>query len=133
MNKINSLIIALLFTFSVNAQKVSNDKSERQSNTFNHPVLVKLIQGSGNVFRIGFLRYNDFYGIEEEASDPKNIYAGFIDLAELSVGNFKDKCFVYFPMSNSNGEMMIVDKKEVTRLDMRYEQAMELIVVKGND
>lgn len=128
MNKITALLIMLLVSFSVKAQKVSDEKVESQSNTFKHPVLVKLIQGDGNIFRIGFLRYNDFYGIKEEANNPSNIYANFIDLADVAVGNFKDKYFVYFPLSKTNGEMLIIDRKDVTKLDMRYEQAMELIV-----
>ena len=128
MKRTTSLFIAILLSFSVNAQNVSNSKVESQSNSFKYPVLVKLIQGQGNIFRIGFLRYNDFYGIKEDANNPSNIYASFIDLADVTVGNFKDKYFVYFPLSKTNGEMLIIDKKDVTKLDMRYEQAMELIV-----
>jgi len=126
MNKTIALAVALLVTITANAQKVGTDKEGDQ---FKHPVLVKLIQGDGNIFRIGFLRHNDFHDIKEDANDPSNIYANFIDLADVSVGNFKDKCFVYFPLSNTNGEMLIVNRGDLTKLDMRYEQAMELIVL----
>ena len=130
MNKTIALAVALLITITANAQKVGMDK---EGNQFKYPVLVKLIQGEGNIFRIGFLRYNDFHDIKEDANNPSNIYANFIDLADVSVGNFKDKYFVYFPLSKTNGEMLIIDKGDVTKLDMRYEQAMELIVLeKGN-
>lgn len=132
MKRIILLALATSLSIIVNAQKIDNDKMKSEKNSFKYPVLCKLIQGSGNVFRIGFLRYNDFNGVEEDASDPKNIYAGFIDLVDVAKGDFKDKYFVYFPLSNGTGEMLIMDRKDVTKLDMRYEQAMELIVVNGN-
>ncbi len=110
-------IILLITTLSVVAQK-----KPMNTDTFKHPVLVKLVQGDGNIFRIGFLRYSDFHDIKEEAGNPNNIYANFMEMVE-----FTDKYFVYFPFSLENGEMTIVNKNDVIKLDMRYEQAMKLI------
>ena len=125
MKKIAFILMAIALSFNANAQK--NGKSETKPNSFKYPVLVKMIHGSGNIFRIGFLRHNDFHGIEESVGE--NIYASFINLVDVSKGDFKDKYFVYFPLANQNGEMLIVDRREVTKLDLTYEQAMELIVV----
>jgi len=131
MNKTLKSFIAILiivFTWStVEAQNKSQEKS------FNYPVLVKIIQGNGNVFRIGFIRYNDFYGVKEDESNPSNIYANFIGLANVTRGDFKNKCFVYFPLAKGNGEIVIIDKADITKLNMTYDQAMKLIVVEGNN
>lgn len=133
MNKALITLTAIALTLTSYGQGNAKKGETIDNKTFKYPVLVKLIQGSGNVFRIGFVRYSDYYGIEENANDPKNIYASFIDLVEVSKGDFKNKCFVYFPLSKNNGETLIIDRNDVAKLDMRYEQAIELIVVNTTD
>lgn len=117
--------ILLLIVFILSCNLVWSQKTKTNREEFKYPVLVKLIEGSGNVFRIGFIRHNDYWNIKEDVNNPQNIYANFIDLTEL-----KNKIFVYFPTSDSTGEMTIVDNKDITKLDMTYEQALEVMIPK---
>lgn len=118
-----TLLLFLSLTAFPQKHEVASEK-----NDFKYPVLVKLIRGEGNVFRLGFVRKNDYLGVEEDKNDARNIYANFIDLADVVTGNFKNKFFVYFPLSKDSGEMLIVDKTDVTKVDMTYEQSMQLIL-----
>lgn len=129
MNKLSTAILLFLLASASYGQSRGEPKGNKGERDFKYPVLVKLIQGQGNVFRIGFVRYNDFHEVRENTGEDKNIYASFINLVDIDKGDFKNKCFVYFPLSERNGEMIIVEKSDITKLDMRYEQAMELIVV----
>lgn len=90
---------------------------------FKYPVMAKLIDGQGNVFRIGFIRHNDYFDVNEEGNELTSYYARF-----LSESNLKNSVFVYFPTSPGNGEMLIIAKVSVTKLDMTYEQAMQIIL-----
>lgn len=111
------LIISPLILFGQDKKNIAKPKD------FKYPVMVKLIQGQGNVFRIGFIRYNDFYDVKEDASDVSAYYARFLSDAEIN-----NSLFVYFPTSKDNGEMLIVSKITITKMDMTYEQAMQLII-----
>ena len=111
------LIISPLVLFGQNNKGISKPKD------FKYPVMVKLINGQGNVFRIGFIRYNDFYDVREDASEVSAYYARLLSDAEI-----KNSLFVYFPTSKENGEMLIVSKDSVTKMDMTYEQAMQIII-----
>jgi len=115
------LFIIFILLFSTNTY--GQNKNVSKSKDFKHPVMVKLIQGQGNVFRIGFIRYNDFYDVKEDASDVSAYYARFLSDAEIN-----NSLFVYFPTSKDNGEMLIVSKITITKMDMTYEQAMQLII-----
>lgn len=133
MNRLLSTILLLAIASTSYAQVRGQARESGKAKDFKYPVLVKLIKGSGNVFRIGFVREGDFYGTGESKPDTSDIYANFMDLVNSDKGDFTGKCFVYFPLSERNGEMLIVDRNDVSSLDMRYEQAMELIVVNGNE
>ena len=74
------------------------------------------------MFRIGFMRKNDYFDIKEDISLPQANVARFLKDVELT-----DKYFVYFPTSSDTGEMIIVSKSCVTKLDMTFEQAIEVI------
>ena len=115
------LFIIFILLFSTNTY--GQNKNVSKPKYFKHPVMVKLIQGQGNVFRIGFIRYNDFYDVKEDASDVSAYYARFLSDAEIN-----NSLFVYFPTSKDNGEMLIVSKITITKMDMTYEQAMQLII-----
>lgn len=123
MKKLLAITIPLLLLCFVS----NSQDTEKGLKSFKYPVLVKLIQGDGNIFRIGFVRHNDYHDIKEDVGNPGNIYASFMDMVDVSRGDFKDKCFVYFPFSRENGEMAIVDKSDFMKLDMKYEQAIKLI------
>lgn len=112
-----SLLIISLNLFGQQEKKVSIPKG------FKYPVMVKLIDGQGNVFRIGFLRYNDYFDVKEDDSAFTSYYGRF-----LTNTNLTNSVFVYFPTSPGNGEMLIVPKTTVTKMDMTYEQAMQIIL-----
>lgn len=116
-------IIFILLLISPLVLFGQNNKIIDKPRDFKYPVMVKLIQGQGNVFRIGFIRYNDFYDIKENLSEANAFYARFLSDAEI-----KNSLFVYFPTSKQNGEMLIVPKTTVTKMDMTYEQAMQIII-----
>ena len=105
--------IILMFTVLFSKAQVVDVAMKDKSREFRNPVLVKLIRGEGNVFRIGF--------VKGEANKP-DIQANF-----MKDYNLKGKVFVYFPLSNGNGEMLIVERSDVTKMEMTYENAMELI------
>jgi uncharacterized membrane protein len=113
------LIISPLLGICQGNKEITKPKSKE----FRYPVIVKLIQGEGNVFRIGFIRYNDFFDVKENESEIDAFYARFLTDFEL-----KNSVFVYFPTANQNGEMLVVPKVSVTKIDMTYEQAMQIIV-----
>jgi len=113
------LIISPLIGMCQGNSNITRPKSKE----FSYPVIVKLIQGEGNVFRIGFIRYNDYFDIKEDESELNAFYARFLTDLEL-----KNSVFVYFPTANKNGEMLVVPKVSVTKLDMTYEQAMQIII-----
>lgn len=120
MKKIIVLILFVLCVFNSYSQ---NDKENSKPKTFKYPVLVKLIEGAGNVFRIGFIRHNDFFDIKEDTQDVASYYARF-----LSNTNLHNNIFVYFPSLNENGEMLILPKSSITKMDLTYEQAMQIIL-----
>ena len=113
-------IILLIASMGAYAQK---NKELEKPNEFSYPVLVKLVDGKSNIFRIGLIRHNDYFNISEDFYQVSANYARFLNDNEL-----KDKMFVYFPLSNKSGEMLIFSKENVTKLDMTYEQAMEIII-----
>lgn len=119
--------LAIAFSLLLIAQVSKSQDTEKGIKSFKYPVLVKLIQGDGNIFRIGFIRHDDYYDVKQNESEPGNIYASFIDMVDVARGDFKGKCFVYFPFSRENGEMEIADKSDIMKLDMRYEEAIKLI------
>lgn len=116
------LIALIVLATNVNGQ---SSKTVQRPNEFNHPVMLKLIQGDGNIFRIGFVRDNDFNNVKEDVTQPTSYYARFLDDNEL-----KNKIFVYFPLSEKTGEMLIVEKNDLTKLDLSYEEAMKIILPK---
>jgi len=120
MKKMFSLILILV---SINTLGQTTKKEVAKPNDFKYPVLVKLIDGYSNMFRIGLIRHNDFYDVKENGSDVSAYYSRFLSDYEL-----KDKIFVYFPLSKESGEMIIVSKQNITKLDMTYEQALEIIM-----
>lgn len=115
----------LLLSYVSNGQ--NNKQTRHPENAFRHPVLAKIIQGEGNVFRIGFMRHNDFHDIKEDEGNAMNIYANFMSSVGLVNSDLTDKFFIYFPLSDDGGEMMIMPKSQVQKLDMTYEQAIKLI------
>lgn len=116
------LILMIILTNNVNGQ---SNKTISKPSEFKHPVMMKLIQGDGNIFRIGFIRENDFNNVKEDVTLPTSYYARFLDDNEL-----KNKTFVYFPLSEKTGEMLIVEKSILTRLDLSYEEALKIILPK---
>lgn len=116
------LILMIILTNNVNGQ---SSKTISKPSEFKHPVMMKLIQGDGNIFRIGFIRENDFNNVKEDVTLPTSYYARFLDDNEL-----KNKTFVYFPLSEKTGEMLIVEKSILTRLDLSYEEALKIILPK---
>lgn len=127
MKKTTVLSLLILLSFGMKAQTpASQIQTERKH--FRHPVLVKLIEGYGNVWRIGFMRSEDFYG-DKDTVKRNDIHANFFKSVSLSESELKDKCFVYFPLSGDQGEMLIVSKSTITRLDIGYDKAIELIMV----
>lgn len=114
------IIFSLLISFNLFGQ--SNKKPPNTSG-FKYPVIVKLVDGQGNIFRIGFLRYNDYFDAKEDDSEFVAYYGKFLNGVEL-----QNKSFVYFPTSPGNGEMLIIDKSNFTKMDMTYEQAMKIII-----
>ncbi|MEQ8624999.1 MAG: DUF502 domain-containing protein [Vicingaceae bacterium] len=76
---------------------------------FKHPVSVKLGEGM-EVERLGFITKDD--------------------LAELGIGS--DKVIVYFPFSYAiSGQVFIVPRKNVTRIDASSSDVMKLIISGG--
>ena len=116
------LILMVILTTNVDAQ---SNKTISKPIEFKHPVMMKLIQGDGNIFRIGFIRENDFNNVKEDVTLPTSYYARFLDDNEL-----KNKTFIYFPLSEKTGEMLIVEKSILTRLDLSYEEALKIILPK---
>lgn len=114
------VFIFLLFS-SINL--FGQNKIVSKPKEFKYPVIVKLIEGQGNVFRIGFIRHNDYYDIKEDQTEVASFYARFLSDAEI-----KNSVFVYFPISKGSGEMLIISKVSVTKMDMTYEQAMQIIL-----
>jgi hypothetical protein len=114
------LIALIVLATNVNGQ---SSKTISKPSEFSHPVMLKLIQGEGNIFRIGFVRDNDYK--KEDVTLPTSYYARFLDDNEL-----KNKTFVYFPLSEKMGEMLIVEKSTLTNLDLSYEEAMKIILPK---
>jgi hypothetical protein len=118
------LILIALIVLATNVNGQSN-KTISKPSEFNHPIMMKLIQGDGNIFRIGFIRDNDFKNVLEDVTQSTAYYARFLEDNEL-----KNKVFVYFPLSEKTGEMLIVEKSILTRLDLSYEEAMKIILPK---
>jgi hypothetical protein len=116
------LIALIVLATNVNGQ---SSKTISKPSEFNHPVMLKLIQGDGNIFRIGFIRDNDYKNVKEDVTQLTSYYARFLDDNEL-----KNKTFVYFPLSEKTGEMLIVEKSILTNLDLSYEEAMKIILPK---
>lgn len=117
MKKLFVIIVFLLFS-QITFSQINNSKKE-----YKYPCLIKLIEGSSNMFRIGFMRKNDYLDVKEDISSPQASVARF-----LNDFNMNDKVFIYFPTSKQTGEMMIVNKSCVTKLDMTYEEAIEIIL-----
>lgn len=116
------IIFILFVSFSLNSFGQVKEKIYKPQG-FKYPVMAKLIDGQGNVFRIGFIRHNDYFDLKEDEGEITSYYARF-----LNESNLTNSVFVYFPTSPGNGEMLIVNKTSVTKLDMTYEQAMQIIL-----
>lgn len=116
MKKLLIIIVILLLS------QTSFGQRNKSSNEYKYPCLVKLVEGGSNIFRIGFMRKNDFFDIAEDISLPQASVARFLKDVDLT-----DKYFVYFPTSADTGEMLIISKNCVTKLDMTFEQAIEVI------
>lgn len=109
----NSLLFFIVFLCSsATFAQVVEKKAELNKATFTRPVLVKLIEGYGNVWRIGFVQNDQPIYNHENLSDNR------ID----------DKCFVYFPLSGEAGEVSMVSKSTVTELGIDYNKAIEMIM-----
>lgn len=120
--KPKTIIISLFIIFISN---IGYSQTSKNAKGYRYPVLVKMFEGSGNVFRLGFLRYNDFFEVKEDISSPQaNISRFLVDY------DLKDKMFVHFPTSDKSGETLIVPKACVTKLDLTYEQAIDIIYPK---
>jgi hypothetical protein len=113
----------LLILVSINTYGQTTKNEVSKPNDFKYPVLVKLIDGYSNMFRIGLIRYNDFHDVKEDVSDVTAYYSRFLNQNEL-----KDKLFVYFPLSKDSGEMLIVSKLNIVKLDLTYDQALQIIM-----
>lgn len=122
MNRFIIIIFSLIIITSSGLAQ-DNNRQIPKSKDFKYPVLVKLISGSSNIFRIGFIRYSDFWEVKEDLGELTSFYARFLNDNEL-----KNKLFVYFPISEKQGDMMIIDKTDIQKLDMTKEQAMEIIL-----
>ena len=118
------LIFILMVIIATNVDGQSTKQISKPTQ-FTHPVMMKLIQGEGNIFRIGFIRENDLNNVKEDVTLPSAYYARFLDDNEL-----KNKIFVYFPLSDSTGEMLIVEKNILSMLDLSYDEAMKIILPK---
>jgi uncharacterized membrane protein len=111
MKKSLLFFVVIFCSLGAFAQVVEN-KTEMNRATFTRPVLVKLIEGYGNVWRIGFVQ-ND-----QPIANNENLSAIRPD----------DKCFVYFPLSGEAGEVSMVSRSTVTKLDIAYDKAIEMIM-----
>lgn len=124
MNKKAAYAIATILALSLNAygQEAEVKRGNGGKRTFTRPVLVRFVNGTQDTYRIGFVRENG----EMKNGESNDRHEEFLDMLEVAKGGFKDKCFVYFPVSRNGGEMLICDKGSVTDLDFTYEQAIGL-------
>lgn len=112
----------MLLALTTQAQ---SPKSGRGGNKFNCPVLVETGPAGGGFHRLGFaLPETDGKGVNV----VEGIHADFINMVDVAQGGFSGKCFVYLPISKSEGEMVIVDRERVRMLDLTYEQALKLCI-----
>jgi len=114
MKKLILLTILLIATITSFGGVIIKPKK-----VYDSPVLVRC---SNDEMRIGFMRSADYNDIKEDVTNPDCIHATFLDDAELT-----NSVFVYYPTSENTGEVVIVKKLNIVKIEMTYERAMKLL------